>query len=557
MEKQNLRLFLLLALAAVGMFLYSAWQQEHTLAKQHATTSAQAAPATHDLPSLAGAPSSEASATSQTEPVATHTINPADVVTITTDVMRLQLSRVGGDIIYLELLQYPLSQQEPDQGFVMLSKDPSRNYIVQSGMLSQDGPDSPKRGRAAYTSAQPEYTLQGDQLIVDLEHKSGKNINTTKRFIFNRGSYSVGVEYLVRNGAGSSYSGVFYGRLRRSEPESSGTTGMATKTYTGAAITTPEQKYVKVSFADMSKKGLKKNVSKGWAAMTEHYFTSAWIPGGDAAYQYHSETFADNTFSIGFVGQPLVVAPGEQGRAAATLYMGPGITKDLQALAPGLELTVDYGVLWWICQPIFQLMTWLHSLVSNWGAAIILVTVLIKLAFYKLSAASYRSMGNMRKLQPKMEELKARCGDDRQKYGQAVMELYKKEKINPLGGCLPILVQIPVFIALYYVLLESVELRQAPFMLWIHDLSAKDPFYVLPLIMGVSMFFQQRMNPAPPDPVQAKVMMAMPVVFTALFLQFPSGLVLYWVVNNVLSIAQQWMITRRMGVITPSKPKTN
>jgi YidC/Oxa1 family membrane protein insertase len=302
----------------------------------------------------------------------------------------------------------------------------------------------------------------------------------------------------------------------------------------------------------MDKKVFKQSVDKGWVAMEEHYFTTAWVPDV-GSYQFITETFADHSYSVCFVGSQVVVSPGKSAIVGASLYAGPEIMQTLQKVAPGLELTVDYGSLWWICQPIFHLMCWLYSIFGNWGVAIILVTVLIKLAFYKLSASSYRSMGNMKKLQPKMEQLKEKYGDDRQKFGQAVMELYKKEKVNPLGGCLPILIQIPVFIALYYVLLESVELRQAPFALWLQDLSVKDPFYVLPIIMGCSMFLQQRMSPAPPDPVQAKVMMAMPIVFTVMFLQFPSGLVLYWVVNNGLSILQQWFITRRMNGVVAKK----
>ena len=549
MEKQNLRMLLLLAMAVVGMFLFNAWQQEHT-ERQKSTRNSEATKTTpvilNDLPKLPEHHGQATHAAKDANTTLPTNVENALVVDVHTDVMNLKITRAGGDIVFLEFPQYPVSLQQKEQGFVLLDRRQDRNYIVQSGLLSNAGPDSHKKGRAVYATKQAEYNMTGDTLVVDFEYTTKKDVKITKRFSFKKGSYAVGVEYLINNAGKNTYNGVFYGRLRRTAPDKSAAKGMATRTYTGAAVTTPEKKYLKLPFSDMEKKAFKQTITNGWAAMEEHYFTSAWIPVGGAPYQYHTEAFSDQTFSVGFVGQHILVGPGDQTVLGATLYVGPGVMKSLQELAPGLELTVDYGVLWWICQPIFHLMSWLYSLIGNWGAAIILVTVLIKLAFYKLSAASYRSMGNMRKLQPKMEALKARFGDDKQKFGQAVMELYKKEKINPLGGCLPILVQIPVFIALYYVLLESVELRQAPFALWIHDLSTKDPFYVLPLIMGISMFFQQRMNPAPPDPVQAKVMMAMPLVFTVLFLQFPSGLVLYWVVNNLLSILQQWMITRRM-----------
>ena len=550
MEKQNLRTFLLLSMVVVGMFLYNAWQQEH-VTKPKTITTVESDAVIHDLPILTKESSSAKSSSSnglEALPKSIAPISPAEVIAVHTDVMNLKITKAGGDIVFLELPKYPVSLQQKNHGFVLLNKADDRNYIVQSGLLGQTGPDSPKKGRAHYATAQNDYTMTTDDLVVDLEYKTSKGVSITKRFLFKKNSYAIDVQYLINNSGTATYKGRFYGRLRRAAPDKSSSKGMATRTYTGAAVTTPESKYLKLSFADMEKKVFKQTVSKGWAAMEEHYFTSAWIPAGDEPYQYHTETFADKTFSVGFVGPQVVVPAGGKTTLGATLYAGPGVMEALKALAPGLDLTVDYGVLWWICQPIFHLMKWLFSIVGNWGCAIILVTVLLKLAFYKLSASSYRSMGNMRKLQPKIEILKAKHGNDKQKFGQDMMALYKKEKINPLGGCLPIVVQIPVFIALYYVLLESVELRQAPFALWIHDLSLKDPFYVLPIIMGVSMFFQQRMNPAPPDPIQAKVMMAMPLVFTVLFLQFPSGLVLYWVVNNLLSILQQWTITRRMGL---------
>jgi YidC/Oxa1 family membrane protein insertase len=338
-----------------------------------------------------------------------------------------------------------------------------------------------------------------------------------------------------------------YGRIKRT-PETETSSGFmgSMKTYTGAAVTTPSSKYKKISFDDMKKASFKESILGGWAAMVEHYFTVAWIPPAAASNFYQSEVISDNLFSISYVGEPITVEPGESKELSSTFYAGPEITEMLKQVSPGLELTVDYGFFWVISYPLFIALKYIYGIVGNWGLAIICITFGIKLLFYPLSSASYRSMGNMRKLQPKIEALKQQYGEDKQQFGQAVMQLYKREKVNPLGGCLPILVQIPVFISLYYVLLESVELRLAPFIFWIHDLSAKDPYYVLPLIMGASMVLQQRMNPAPPDPMQAKVMMFMPVFFTFLFLQFPSGLVLYWVVNNVLSIIQQWYITRKI-----------
>ena len=315
--------------------------------------------------------------------------------------------------------------------------------------------------------------------------------------------------------------------------------------YTGASYSNPGQhRYKKVTFKDMSKGNLDAKATGGWIAMQQHYFLTAWVPNQDVSGRFYTRSFNGN-YVIGSLSPTIELSPGQSDSVNARLYLGPEKTSLLKGIAPGLDLTVDYGWLWFISSVLFSVMKAIYSVVGNWGWSIVLVTFLIKLAFFRLSATSYKSMANMRKLQPKMQALRERYGDDKAKLSQATMELYKKEKLNPLGGCLPILVQIPVFIALYWVLIESVELRQAPFIFWIKDLATADPYHVLPLIMGVTMLIQQKLNPAPPDPMQAKVMMFLPVVFTALFWNFPSGLVLYWVVQNVLSILQQWFITRR------------
>jgi len=300
----------------------------------------------------------------------------------------------------------------------------------------------------------------------------------------------------------------------------------------------------------MKKEPFNRDLKGGWAAMVQHYFIAAWVPGQEETNHFYSKSLGDDLYVLGMSSAEQTVPAGSKGDFKSRLYIGPKQQDHLAAVAPHLELTVDYGLLTFIAKPIFWLLKHLHELLGNWGWSIILLTMFIKLAFYKLSAASYRSMANMRRMTPKMAQIRERYGDDRQRMSQAMMELYKKEKINPLGGCLPIVVQIPVFISLYWVLLGSVELRQAGFIFWIHDLSTKDPYYVLPLIMGISMFVQQRLSPAPPDPIQAKVMMALPVVFTLFFAFFPAGLVLYWVVNNVLSITQQWYITKSLEKAT-------
>jgi YidC/Oxa1 family membrane protein insertase len=476
------------------------------------------------------------------------------IVTVDTNVLKVKINSQG-DLIFAELKKYPQNPKDHTKGFNLLDNDNHRFYVAQTGLLSERGPDSKVHGRAKFTAKHQRYELSDNEqeIVVDLicgldENivDTGKDINFIKRFKFSRNSYLVTIEYVIVNNSQTEYKASLYGRLRRlPEAVTKGFFSGGLRTYTGAAISTPNQRYKKISFSDM-KEPYNIAFTGGWIAMLEHYFVSAWVPGAGSFSEYQTENFKDGSFGIRFVNSTISVAPGETQKVSAQLFLGPKIANTLKEIAPALDLTVDYGILWWLCVPLFLLLKTIFNVIGNWGWAIILTTLLIKLLFYKLSAASYRSMGNLRKLQPKMEELKARCGEDKQKFSQSVMELYRKEKVNPLGGCLPILVQIPVFIALYYVLLESVELRQASWCLWIVDLSARDPLFILPCLMGVSMFVQQKMNPPPPDPIQAKVLMFMPVFFTALFWQFPSGLMLYWVVNNSLSILQQKFITRQV-----------
>jgi YidC/Oxa1 family membrane protein insertase len=355
----------------------------------------------------------------------------------------------------------------------------------------------------------------------------------------------VDIEHVVNNHGTAAWTGRQYRQLQRSEAAEAGQSKFI-HTYMGGVIYSAEEKYEKIKFEDMLKQDLDRTITAGWAAMLQHYFLGALIPDSDSAEHYYTRALDGARYIIGMIAPARTIAAGDSGVFSTRLYLGPKLQDEMKQIAPGLELTVDYGLLTVLAQPLFWLLKAIHGLIGNWGWAIVLLTLLIKLAFYKLSETSYRSMANMRKLAPRLQSLKERFGDDRQKLNQAMMELYKKEKINPLGGCLPIAVQIPVFIALYWMLLESVELRQAPFMLWIQDMSAPDPYYILPLLMGATMLIQQKLNPAPMDPIQAKVMMVLPVVFTVFFAFFPSGLVLYWVVNNTLSISQQAVITRRI-----------
>ncbi|SEH88990.1 membrane protein insertase YidC [Pseudomonas fuscovaginae UPB0736] len=471
-----------------------------------------------------------------------------DLIQIKTDVLELAIDPKGGDVAQLKLPLYPRRQDHPEIPFQLFDNGGERTYLAQSGLIGANGPDANAAGRPLYTSEQKSYQLAPgqDQLVVDLKF-SANGVNYIKRFTLKRGLYDVTVSYLIDNESAQPWSGAMFAQLKRdasADPSSSTATGTAT--YLGAALWTKSEPYKKVSMKDIDKGSLKETVQGGWVAWLQHYFVTAWVPAKGDSNVVTTRKDSQGNYIIGYTGPSMTVAPGQKAETSAILYAGPKSQAVLKQLSPGLELTVDYGILWFIAQPIFWLLQHIHSLLGNWGFSIIVLTMLIKGLFFPLSAASYRSMARMRAVAPKLAALKEQHGDDRQKMSQAMMELYKKEKINPLGGCLPILVQMPVFLSLYWVLLESVEMRQAPFILWITDLSIKDPFFILPIIMGATMFIQQRLNPTPPDPMQAKVMKLMPIIFTFFFLWFPAGLVLYWVVNNCLSIAQQWYITSRI-----------
>jgi len=544
MELQRSRMFILVALLVVCFALFNTWQTEHpAVAKQNTPT---ITPTNSSVKEDNQIPAISASNVSQANIPASQGSASADLIDVTTDVFKIKIDPVGGDIVRAELLKYP-EKLHSEQGFILLDRNAVRNYVAQTGLVGKNelGPDSRQKGRARYTTSQNQYQMSQDTLQVDLQWLSEDGVKVTKSYQFKRDSYVINVNYHIENNSSLPWQGSIYGQLRReySKPKSNGFFLMGVQNYEGAALSTPDKPYKKLSFPDMKKNPFRESMEGGWAGMVEHYFLSAWIPSKETTNTYYSRLDEGDVYNIGAL-TAVEVAPSSQQNVGGSLYLGPEIPDKLKAIAPGLELTVDYGILWPISQLLFWGLQFIHGFVGNWGFAIILLTLVVKLLFYTLSAKSYRSMGHMRRLQPRVEMLKERHGSDKQQFSAALMELYKKEKVNPLGGCLPILVQIPVFIALYYVLLESIELRQAPFMLWIQDLSSKDPFYVLPLIMGASMFLQQKMNPAPPDPMQAKMMMMMPVLFTVLFLSFPAGLVLYWTVNNVLSISQQWFITR-------------
>ena len=471
-------------------------------------------------------------------------------VLIETDVLRLRLDAYG-DPAYAALRDHPVSLEADDQPFVILEQRGGFTYLARSGLVGADGLDQAGR-RARFSASQGEYRLEpgAASLQVPLMFEDPETgLQVEKRYTLDRGDHAIRVSYHVKNRSDAPRALALYGQLKRSEGLAPGQSenGMGPRSYVGAAFTTAESRYEKIDFDDLDDAPFSLSQSGGWLAMLQHYFLAAWVPdAGNATLRYGARALADGTYVAEFVQPQVTVAPGSDADFQATLYVGPKAQARLEALAPNLSLTVDYGFLWWIAVPLFQLLELLNHLVSNWGLAIILLTLTVKLLLYPLSAAAYRSMANMKKFAPEMRRLQELHSDNRQKLSEEMMALYKKEKINPMGGCLPMLLQMPVFLALYWVLYESVELRQAPFLFWIQDLAAIDPYFVLPLLMGATMYFQQTLNPPPPDPMQARVMKLMPVMFTVLFLFFPSGLVLYWLTNNVLSIAQQWWITRQI-----------
>jgi YidC/Oxa1 family membrane protein insertase len=466
-----------------------------------------------------------------------------ETVRVTTDVLDVQIDTAGGTINRVELLRHR-AVLDTSKNFVLLERDANRTYVAQSGLIGEGLPNH----NTQFTVAAKEYRLADgqDAIEVRLEAPAPQGGSAVKTYVFERGSYSIRLRQEFRPGGEPPKAVYGYYQLVRDGNPPEGDSVMM-PTYTGVAAFTELEKYQKLAFSDIEKgKALQSKTGKdGWIGVVQHYFVSAWVLPGASSREFYTRKLDANLYAAGLI-VPLAAASDAGFSQEVTLYAGPQDQERLAAIAPGLDLTVDYGWLTVIATPLFWVLKTVHGWVGNWGIAIIILTVMIKLLFYPLSAASYRSMAKMRVLAPKMQRLKEQYGGDRQRMQQAMMELYKTEKINPLGGCLPILVQIPVFIALYWVLLASFELRQAPFFGWIQDLAAPDPYFVLPVLMGATMIIQTRLNPEPPDPVQAKIMKIMPIAFSIFFFFFPAGLVLYWLVNNILSIAQQWHITRSM-----------
>jgi len=489
--------------------------------------------------------------TNTTLPETSQAVNSNRIVHVTTDVFNIEIDKLGGDIVSGALPKFPTSLETLDEPFVLL--DPVNLYSAQSGLIGKNGTDT-AAGRPLFSTTANRFAIaDADELTVDLFLPAKDGVRVTKRFTFRRNDYLMNVEYIVDNQSAEDWGASMYSQIKRDgrDPQISKTGGMGLKPYTGGATFVSGAPYTKLGFQDIEEAQYKEKVEGGYMAMVQHYFVSAWVPADNQTYSYHARKLSNqDVFLYGLTGPTWIVKAGQRDSRITQFYMGPKDQYRLEEISPGLNLTVDYGFLWWLAQPLFYLLTIIHGVVSNWGIAIILLTIIVKSLLYPLSAASFRSMAKMRKLQPEMARLKDRFGDDKQQFSQAMMDLYKKEGANPLGGCLPMLLQMPVFLALYWSLMESVELRQAPFFLWIHDLSVMDPYFVLPILMGSSMFLVQMMQPEPPDPVQAKVFKIMPIMFTFFFLWFPSGLVLYWLANNLLSILQQWYVTRQLEKAT-------
>jgi len=540
---------------AFSLVLFMIWQQWNIEQNPQFQTQSQiektkqSQQSEGDIPEEALLDKSKIKSPDQEEPVS-NVKNKGENLTITNSDVELTISTQGGTIKKSKLLNYFKTTEEDSENINLFDYE-DEYYVAQSGLLHDKTSSKNEKTKLAPNHHDLYEVLNKTSDSVTLKWLTkDKDISVIKKIKLNDAGFNVEVTSQVINNSRRAWAGRQYRQIRR-ESSSEGRSWV-TPTFTGGAYY--DGTYNKISYDEISKKKPKLNVQGGWVAMMEHYFVSSWyFSEKENNLFYTKEVNAEGDrkdYIMGARSEALIIQPNENAIFESSLYVGPKLQKELEQISEGLELTIDYGVLTFIAKPLFWLLDKINLIVGNWGWAIILLTILIKLAFYKLSETSYRSMAKMKQFSPKIQSIRERYGSDRQKMNQAMMDMYKQEKINPLGGCWPILIQIPVFIALYWVLLESVELRQAEFIFWLNDLSTKDPYYVLPLIMGASMYFQQKLNPAPPDPMQAKIMQMLPIIFTAFFAFFPSGLVLYWVVNNLLSIAQQWRITK---IITSSK----
>jgi YidC/Oxa1 family membrane protein insertase len=531
MESQRSLLFI--ALMVVTYLLFSQWQLENAPTVEQSsisqTTSTEQGANSDFVPESSDSTASQINTTNAS----------SKLVTVTTNTLIIKINTRGGDIVDVKLREFG-TEQGNGIPFTVLQNG-NQKYIAQSGLTGANGVDRVIEGRPIYSSSQSSYELTDDELTVDLTFQDDKGLIVTKLFSFTSDSYSVNVDYVIDNNTANSVSVQMYGQLKQSTLADT-SSGML-PTYRGAAFSTSEDRYEKYDFDDISEANLNKTTPGGWVAMLEHYFVSAWVPSATDNNQLYTSYSNNQEAVIGFKAPAITIDADQQGITSAIFYVGPKDQAVLEKIAPSLDLTIDYGFLWMISQPLFWLLLKIQSFVVNWGLAIIIITLIVKGGMYPLTKAQYTSMAKMRELAPKMAKLKERFGDDKQKMSQATMEMYRKEKVNPAGGCLPLILQMPIFLALYWVFLESVELRHAPFIFWIQDLSAMDPYYVLPVLMGISMYVMQKLQPMTvQDPMQQKIMQYMPVAFSVFMAWFPSGLVLYWFISNLISITQMKII---------------
>ena len=487
-------------------------------------------------------------------PSAAGTTNTEDLISIRTDTFDIHIDLIGGDIVRLALPLYLKQIDVADDPFVLLDNQSGREYVAQSGLIGTNGVDSD--GRAIYSATSTSYSMDesSDSLDVDLTTTTDDGVEVIKRYSFSRSSYLIDISFIVNNRSTESWQANAFGQIKRDAFDDPSDAGGFGRTYLGFVTTMADDPYIEIEFDEIDDSGSDTiETTGGWVAFSQHYFITAWIPDAESLNRMTTRKSGGSQYYGEFTSSAFQVAAGETDNHSIQYYAGPKDQYVLRDISPGLDKTIDYSFLWFIASPIYWLLSRINSVIGNYGISIVLLTVVVKSAFYKLSETQYRSMAGMRRLMPKMQQLKDSYGDDKMKLQKATMDLYKKEKINPFGGCLPMLVQMPVFIALYWVLLESVELRHAPFMLWLNDLSVRDPFFILPLLMGATMYLQTTLSPAPADPMQAKVMKMMPIMMTLLFLWFPAGLVLYWLTNGGLGILQQWYITRKIDAAYAAK----
>ena len=505
------------------------------------------------LPDSPAAPSPNESVT-VSEP--TSNISSTNVISVSTDTLEIDIDLIGGDITYLALPKHLRQLDVSNDPFVLLESSPGRSYVAQSGLIGRDGIDN--TGRAFYSSNATSYRMGEDEgsLTVDLFTETDGGLPVIKRFGFNRGSYLIDISFIVDNQFSAEWQGNVFGQVKRDAFDDPSGAGFFSRSYLGFVGTSDDDPYMKIPFGDVADGAGSFDMNGGWIGFSQKHFLSAWIPSTETTNRFNTRTNNINQYFGEFTSSSFVVPARSTGSQTVQFYAGPKEKNSLAEISPNLDLNVDYGFLWFLANPIYWLLAQINSIIGNYGVSIIILTIIVKAFLFKLSEKQFQSMAGMRRLMPKMQQIKDSYADDKMKLQQATMALYKKEKINPLGGCLPLLAQMPVFIALYWVLLESVELRHAPFVFWLNDLSVRDPFFVLPLLMGATMFIQMRLNPPPADPMQAKVMQFMPVMMTGMFLFFPSGLVLYWVTNSVLGILQQWYITRKIEASYEAKKAT-